>query len=191
MIQVICGCMFSGKSTELRRRMNRHLLAGARCVFITHACDTRYGAPAVTTHDGSTSQAQAVCRLADARVDGATIVGVDEAQFFPDLVEFTEAWANSGKLVIVAGLDATFQRAAFPAVAALLCRAESVTKLTAVCSWCGRDASYTVRTAATGADPLDTSDGSLVGGTEAYKAACRTCWFDASSSHARLPGLLQ
>ena len=77
-------------------------------------------------------------QLQDARSQAVDydIIGVDEGQFFPDLVEFCEDMANAGKVVIVAALDGTFQRKPFPGVMELVPLAESITKLTAVCMRC-------------------------------------------------------
>ena len=81
------------------------------------------------------------------------VIGIDEGQFFPDVVTWCEEMANRsniqlfriswhrwtfprGKIVLVAGLDGTFQRVPFPEMLALVPLAEAVTKLQAVCMVC-------------------------------------------------------
>ncbi|XP_004693474.1 PREDICTED: thymidine kinase, cytosolic [Condylura cristata] len=110
-IQVILGPMFSGKSTELMRRVRRFQIAQYKCLVIKYAKDTRYSSN-FSTHDRSTMDALPACLLRDVAQDslGVAVIGIDEGQFFPDIVEFSEAMANAGKTVIVAALDGTFQR---------------------------------------------------------------------------------
>ncbi|XP_012891521.1 PREDICTED: thymidine kinase, cytosolic isoform X3 [Dipodomys ordii] len=95
----------------------------------------------------NTMEALPACQLRDVVQEAMSVavVGIDEGQFFPDIVEFCETMANNGKTVIVAALDGTFQRKAFGAILNLVPLAESVVKLTAVCMECFREASYTKR----------------------------------------------
>ncbi|NWW92233.1 KITH protein, partial [Rhynochetos jubatus] len=101
---------------------------------------------------------------------GAAVVGVDEGQFFPDIVEFCEGLANAGKTVIVAALDGTFQRKAFGSILNLVPLAESVVKLNAVCMECYREASYTKRLGAE-------REVEVIGGADKYHSVCRACYF--------------
>uniref|UniRef100_F7DNI2 Thymidine kinase n=1 Tax=Ornithorhynchus anatinus TaxID=9258 RepID=F7DNI2_ORNAN len=155
-IQVILGPMFSGKSTELMRRVRRFQIAQYKCLVIKYAKDVRYG-HSFSTHDRNTMEALPACVLRDVTQDalGVAVIGIDEGQFFPDTVEFSEAMANAGKTVIVAALDGTFQRKAFGTILNLVPLAESVVKLTAVCMECFRDASYTKRLGAEKERPRD------------------------------------
>ena len=186
--------MFSGKTSELQKRLRREALAGRRVVLLKSASDTRYDASAVVSHDGASSPGSPVACLSDAAqlVAQADVVGVDEAQFLPDL-HVAEAWAAEGKVVVVAGLDATFERSPFMHVLRLIPTAESITKLSAVCAHCGADAAFTHRTAPTTAAASDVSAAVLVGGAEAYQPLCRPCHAAATaalsvpSPHARLP----
>ena len=188
------GPMFSGKTSELQARLRRHALAGRRVVMLKASSDTRYDATAVVSHDGASSPGSPVACLADGAqlAAQADVVGVDEAQFLPDL-QVAEGWAADGKVVIVAGLDATFERGPFMHVLRLIPTAESVTKLCAVCAHCGVDAAFTHRTVATTAAAADVSAAVLIGGAEAYQPLCRQCHAAATaamtvpSPHARLP----
>lgn len=76
----------------------------------------------------------------------ADVVGIDEGQFFEDIVEFAEDLANAGKVVIVAALDSTFQRKPFGNIINLVPLSEKVIKLTAVCVYCTEPAAFTLRT---------------------------------------------
>uniref|UniRef100_A0A8C7WW36 Thymidine kinase n=1 Tax=Oryzias sinensis TaxID=183150 RepID=A0A8C7WW36_9TELE len=99
----------------------------------------------------------------------ACVIGIDEGQFFPDTVEFSEEMANLGKTVIVAALDATFQRKPFGNILSLVPLAESVVKLHAVCMQCYREAAYTKRIGVE-------KEVEVIGGADKYQAVCRTCY---------------
>lgn len=172
-IQVIFGPMFSGKSTELMRRVRRFQVAQYNCLVIKYAKDTRYSDKGMATHDKNTMEAVPATQLADLRhlALQACVIGIDEGQFFPDTVEFCEEMANKGKTVIVAALDGTFQRKAFGSILNLVPLAESVVKLNAVCMQCFQEAAYTKRLGAE-------KEVEVIGGADMYHAACRKCYGD-------------
>ncbi|XP_003464926.2 thymidine kinase, cytosolic [Cavia porcellus] len=175
-IQVILGPMFSGKSTELMRRVRRFQIAQYKCLVIKYAKDTRYSS-SFSTHDRNTMEALPACLLRDTTQEalGVAVIGIDEGQFFPDIVDFCEAMANSGKTVIVAALDGTFQRKAFGSILNLVPLAESVVKLTAVCMECFRgEAAYTKRLG-------QEKEVEVIGGADKYHSVCRLCYFKKSS----------
>ncbi|XP_037093989.1 thymidine kinase, cytosolic-like [Pollicipes pollicipes] len=174
-VQVIFGPMFSGKTTELIRRLKRYQVSKHRCLIIKYAKDTRYDEGGISTHDLQTLAAVSATSLEPLKRIANTeysVIGIDEGQFFPDCVPFAEELANLGKIVIVAALDATFQRQAFGDILRLVPLAESVVKLNAVCMQCFRTASYTKRRG------LET-EVEVIGGTEKYLAVCRKCYFDS------------
>ncbi|XP_059938017.1 thymidine kinase, cytosolic isoform X1 [Mesoplodon densirostris] len=170
-IQVILGPMFSGKSTELMRRVRRFQIAQYKCLVIKYAKDTRYSSN-FSTHDRNTMEALPACVLRDVAQEalGVAVIGIDEGQFFPDIVEFSETMANAGKTVIVAALDGTFQRKAFGTILNLVPLAESVVKLTAVCMECFREAAYTKRLGVE-------KEVEVIGGADKYHSVCRLCYF--------------
>lgn len=139
-IQVIYGPMFSGKSTELLRRIRRYRAAKKACLVVKYHLDLRYSSDSISTHDKATCVAHHCSRLDEmnALVNDVDVIAIDEGQFFPDLIDFCESMANRGKIVIVAALDGNFKRCAFNRVVDLLPMAEQVVKLNAVCV-------YTVR----------------------------------------------
>ncbi|XP_060906520.1 thymidine kinase, cytosolic [Labrus mixtus] len=170
-IQVIFGPMFSGKSTELMRRVRRFQIAQYNCLVIKYAKDTRYSDDGMATHDKNTMAAVPANCLADVRPLAlkACVIGIDEGQFFPDTVDFCEEMANLGKTVIVAALDGTFQRQPFGNILNLVPLAESIVKLHAVCMQCYKEAAYTKRIGAE-------KEVEVIGGADKYQAVCRKCY---------------
>ncbi|XP_041640516.1 thymidine kinase, cytosolic [Cheilinus undulatus] len=170
-IQVIFGPMFSGKSTELMRRVRRFQIAQYNCLVVKYAKDTRYSDSGMATHDKNTMAAIPANCLQDVRSQALTacVIGIDEGQFFPDTVEFCEEMANLGKTVIVAALDGTFQRKPFGNILNLVPLAESIVKLHAVCMQCYKEAAYTKRIGAE-------KEVEVIGGADKYQAVCRKCY---------------
>jgi thymidine kinase len=182
-IELIIGPMFSGKTTELVRRVRREALAGAPALVIKWADDNRYEEGSVIAAHSEIRQGSApgseqcaairvvmARRLADVGGVGAggTVIGVDEGQFYPDLLAQCELWARNGNRVIVAALDGDFARRPFGEVCELVPRCEAVVKLDSVCSACRRTAAFTQRTTVGTAIVLE-------GGRESYRAVCRAC----------------
>jgi thymidine kinase len=173
-IEVICGCMYSGKTEELIRRLRRAKIAKQSVGAFKHASDDRYDPVSLGSHGGVKLEARPYKTVAglDKAVRGLEVIGIDEVQFFDeDIVPFIERLANIGCRVIVAGLDLDFAGTPFNNTMRLLALAERVTKLSAVCTFpeCGADASRSHRLVA------DTTQ-VLVGGTGVYEARCRTHW---------------
>ncbi|XP_075231529.1 thymidine kinase, cytosolic-like isoform X2 [Lycorma delicatula] len=168
--KVIFGPMFSGKTTELFRRLKRYKFANYRCVIIRYEKDNRYSNDRVATHDRQSLPAVLAAELKKVNInyDAINVIGIDEGQFFPDIVEYCEEMANRGKIVVVAALDGTYQRLGFGNILSLVPLAESVVKLTAVCMSCFREASYTKRIG------LE-KEVEVIGGAEKYMAVCREC----------------
>ncbi len=177
-IEVICGCMFSGKTEELIRRVKRAQIARRRVQLLKSERDSRYSLNEIVTHYGLSQEAAIVRDSAQlrARVDPqADVVAIDDVQFFDDgIVAVCEELAHRGKRVIAAGLDLDFKGESFSPMAALLAKAEVVDKLRAICVVCGEDATRTQRLIdgepAAWDDPL-----LIVGASEVYQARCRRC----------------
>jgi len=177
-IEVICGCMFSGKSEELIRRVKRAEIARQRVQVFQHGIDQRYGARRVASHSGASMGATPVGssnEVLSAVAPDTEVVAVDEVQFFDEAIgEVAEELADRGLRVIVAGLDLDFRGEPFAAVPLLMARAEFVTKLQAICMRCGAPATRTQRLIdgkpARFEDPVI-----LVGASEVYEARCRKC----------------
>ncbi len=172
-IQAIFGPMFSGKSTELLRKITRHKIANKKCLVINYVLDNRYSMEEVAaTHDKRFIPAKKLKALSDLSDDEALeydVIGVDEGQFFPDLVAYCDRWADMGITVIVAALDCTFEKKSFGFVPDLLAISENVKKLSAICKECNAKASFTKRI-------VKSREINLVGGTECYTPVCRKCF---------------
>jgi len=176
-IQLIIGPMFSGKSTELIRRIRRYTVAKRKCLVVKYQKDTRYSSESMATHDRQQWMAMPCEKLEDLReiANSCDVIGIDEGQFFQDIISFTEEMANHGKIVIVAALDGTFQRKPFGKICELIPLAESVVKLTAICQGCQNPASFSKRLG-------DEKEIELIGGSDKYIATCRNCFNDTLAS---------
>lgn len=175
-IEVICGSMFSGKTEELIRRVRRAIIAKQNVQVFKPQIDDRYGLQEVTSHNGQNVQAVPLVeasKILENLKPETTVVAIDEAQFFDNgIVQVTEQLANKGLRVIIAGLDTDFRGEPFGSMPELMCRAESVTKLRAICVVCGNQALRTQRLVdgkpAYYDDPII-----LVGAQESYEPRCR------------------
>jgi len=169
-IEVIVGCMFSGKTEELIKQMRRAHIAKQRCQTFKPQIDCRYSVGDVASHDQSRLAAFPVScaqEVADHVHPGTAVVAIDEGQFFgEDLVEVATSLANSGKRVIIAGLDTDWRGRPFGPMPQLMAVAEVVRKQHAICRICGSPATRTQRL-------TPAQEDILVGSTEAYEARCR------------------
>jgi thymidine kinase len=172
-IEAICGPMFSGKSEELIRRLRRAVIARSRVQVFKPAIDTRYSPVEIVTHGDVRMASEPVNSAADilrALNWRTQVVGIDEANFFgPPLVEVVNELADSGKQVIVAGLDTDYLGRPFPPMPDLLAIAELITKTLAVCMRCGNQAKHTQRL-------IESDELIVVGAAGAYEARCRVCF---------------
>jgi thymidine kinase len=172
-IEVICGSMFSGKTEELIRRLRRAAIARQRIQVFKPAIDDRYSVHQIVSHSSLSFDSSAlldVTQVYDHLRFDTQVVGIDEAQFFGDeLVLVCENLAKRGIRVIVATLDQDWRGQPFGAVPNLLCVAEYVTKMLAVCVVCGNPANRSQRVSG-GTGLVE------VGSNEMYEARCRNCF---------------
>ncbi len=178
-IEVICGSMFSGKSEELIRRVRRAIIARQKVAVFKPHIDDRYGIQHITSHDGQTVAAIAVASATEIfeRANGSsTVVAIDEAQFFDTaIVPVVQRLVDEHNIrVIIAGLDTDFRGEPFGSMPELLCIAEKVNKLHAICVVCGGAASRTQRLV-DGAPAAYDDPIIMVGAQESYEARCRFC----------------
>ncbi|MCQ2308387.1 MAG: thymidine kinase [Bacteroidales bacterium] len=174
-IEVVCGSMFSGKTEELIRRLNRARIAKLKVEIFKPGIDTRYSEEDVVSHNANAvnsipvENAQQILFYAN----DVDVVGIDEAQFFgSELVDVCQQLANQGIRVIVAGLDMDFLGKPFGPMPNLMAIAEDVMKVHAICMRCGSLAQYSHRTIA--GDKLV-----VLGETESYEPLCRSCYLKA------------
>jgi thymidine kinase len=147
-IEVICGCMFSGKTEELIRRLNRAIIAKQKVEIFKPVVDQRYHHQHIVSHNENAIRSTAVNFASDILLlaGDCAVVGIDEAQFFDEaIVDVCNTLANSGKRVIVAGLDMDYEGKPFGAMPQLLAVAEFVTKVHAICAQTRQLASYSFR----------------------------------------------
>jgi thymidine kinase len=172
-IELIIGPMYSGKSSELIRKIKRYTYSKKKCILIKYSGDTRYtNENMVATHDNIFYKAEPALNLSKENIPKYSdydVIGVDEGQFFPDLAEFAEGMANAGKIVIIACLNGDYLRNGFDTVLKLIPLAEHITKLSAVCLSCSGDASFTSRKSSE-------KEIEVIGGIDKYAALCRTCY---------------
>jgi thymidine kinase len=166
-LELILGSMYSGKSTELMRRVNRLTSIGMRCLVVNHTNDKR---PGVQNHDGQRLEAIKTTELLLVGTGQYNVVAIDEGQFFSNLRVAVTLMVEHGKHVIVAGLNGDFQRQKFGEILDLVPYADDVTFKRALCARCrhpSRQASFTKR--------LDDAR-DVVSVDSTHIAVCRQCW---------------
>ncbi|MCE6988370.1 thymidine kinase [Dyadobacter sp. CY323] len=171
-IEVICGSMFSGKTEELIRRLNRAKIARQKIQIFKPALDKRYHDENIVSHNDNSIRSTPVISAFEITglAENCEVVGLDEAQFFDEgIVEACTSLADSGKRVIVAGLDMDFLGKPFGCMPQLMAIAEYVTKVHAICMVCGEVASHSYRLS-------PSNERVLLGETDLYEARCRRCF---------------
>lgn len=172
-IEVITGCMFSGKTEELIRRLRRAQIAKQKVKIFKPKIDSRYSDTSIVSHN---EQSLPSILIEDAievldHANDAQVIGIDEAQFFNDsIIGICNMLASRGKRIIIAGLDQDYTGKPFEPMPQLLAVAEYITKQHAICVVCGNPADKTQR---------KTSDAKrvVVGAADIYEARCRKCHY--------------
>lgn len=179
-IEVIAGCMFSGKTEELIRRLNRAIIAKQHVEIFKPSVDIRFKSDDIVSHDNKSISSTVVEKAEDivSLAGACNVIGVDEAQFFDEqIVDICVQLANSGKRVIVAGLDMDYEGKPFGPMPYLLAVAEYVTKLHAICAVSGAPASFSFRLSAT-------KDRLMLGAKDAYEARSRYYFYKGMQEKA-------
>ena len=175
-IEVICGSMFSGKTEELIRRLNRAKIAKQSVEIFKPVIDVRYSEDEVVSHNENAIRSTPVDTASNILLltGNVDVVGIDEAQFFDEgLVEVCRELANQGIRVIIAGLDMDFKGKPFGPMPKLMATAEYVTKVHAICMQCGSLATFSHR--------LNANDKLVVlGEKQEYEPLCRECFKKAT-----------
>ena len=181
-IEVIVGSMFSGKSEELIRRLNRARIARQKVQVFKPVIDSRYSVREIASHSGhkyDSKPVSTVAEMLDEIEPDTQVVGIDEGQFFDTaLIDAVNELASSGRRVIVAGLDQDYTGRPFEPMPQLLSIAEFITKTHAICVKCGSTANYSQRT-------VESEARVEVGASDKYEARCRKCFVP----HADTPTL--
>lgn len=169
-IEVITGCMFSGKTTELISRLKN---INADYLLIKPQIDNRGSDNKVSTHSGVAENAIKVNNLSDVLnlIEGVGVIGIDEAQFFNESIIHDLNYIKSkGLRIIIAGLEKDYLNKPFKSMLDILSIADSVTRLTAICNKCGRDATCSYRKNTNSKKQL------LIGDANFYEARCEQCF---------------
>ena len=172
-IELICGSMFSGKTEELIRRIIRAQIAKQDTAIFKPQLDNRYSNEEIVSHNNRKIKSIIVRKSSEIPdlIGDATVIGIDEAQFFDDdIVHICKDLASKNKRIIIAGLEKDYLGNPFGQMPKLMVEAEYVTKVLAICVSCGNPANFSFRI---------TSESSqiLVGETDKYEARCRKCFY--------------
>ena len=169
-LHLIIGPMFSGKTTELIRLTSIQEAIGRSVRIIKHEIDNRYDAQCAVTHSGTIKKASAISSLLEiAESAEEDVIGIDEGQFFEDLVEATKTLLRRGKVVIIASLDGDFKMEPIGNTLQLIPRAHRVEKLRAICAVCRRNEAPFTMKKEVGSGVVE------IGGKDKYLAACEEC----------------
>lgn len=171
-IELIVGCMFSGKTSLMFARIRRSQFAGLSTAVFKYDKDLRYSPnkSLACSHDGDLLEAIPVHDLTDVALPDADVIGIDEGQFIVGLPEWAQRAANAGKHVIISALDSKFNMTPWHNISLLMATTEKITKLYAVCFNCKKDAAFTKRINS------DDQAEEVIGGADKYVASCRKCF---------------
>lgn len=171
-IKMFVGPMFGGKTSVMITQLRRYVIASKSVIAFKYDKDIRYSVEEkISSHNGETFDAFPGSSLMPFLEEalGHDVIAIDEGQFFSDIVEFCEALVIKDKTILVAALDGDFRKIPFPPISALIPICDSIEKLCAVCTKCGKHAPFTSRIVAD--DRVE-----LIGGKETYEARCRKCY---------------
>ena len=178
-LEVICGSMFSGKSEELIRRLRRAEFAKQKIMVFKHSLDDRKTIKHVVSHNSNKIEALAIRdprTILDHINSAVEVIGIDEVQFFDlSIINVILDLIESGKKILVAGLDLDFRGIPFGPMPALMALSDKTLKLKAICVACGNNAHFSQRIV-NGAPAKFNDPIILPGAEECYQARCRTCF---------------
>ena len=170
-IELIIGPMFSGKSTRLIEQMRKYVYKAKKTIMVKYYADQRYSEKSeVVTHD-LIKYDSINCKLLRNSFDTLKqydVIGIDEGQFFADLVEVCEELALMGKIILIAALNGDFRMEPFPVIQRIIAKSDKIKLLKAYCFNCHKDAKFSLRI-------VQSNETVLIGAGEAYKPACREC----------------
>jgi thymidine kinase len=190
-LEIILGCMFSGKSTRLVEIYKQCKYCNINVAVINHSIDNRYDNELLSTHDQIKIPCIKTERLFDIwaeyidlednidleprlkdklKVSTSNVILINEGQFFPDLEEFVKKLLEHGKKVYVCGLDGDFERKKFGQILDLIPLCDKVTKLTSLCSLCknGTPGLFSKR--------ITFEKEQTIVGSDNYIPVCRACY---------------
>ena len=178
--ELITGPMSCGKTEELLRRLRRATIAGRKIRVFSPLVDTRVLADCIESRTGSRMQA---IKVRNAREileyvkEDDQIIAIDELQFFDsDIVKVIRVLMANDKKVIGAGLELDFKEEPFGCMPQLLCYADKIDKLSAICMKCGCEHGVRTQRLIDGEPADKDSPLIMIGGDETYEARCLDCY---------------
>ena len=176
MLNLIIGPMYSGKTSELLNRFERHSISGKKILIIKYKEDDRYSKTNIVTHNNRTISATITNKLInmDHLIENYDVILIDEIQFYEDGAFMADTWANKGKIVECFGLNGDYQRKPFEQISLIIPLCDNITHLTAIDSINGKEASFTYRT-------IDSNEKELIGGKDMYMALSRDTYVSKSN----------
>ena len=171
-LTLILGPVFSGKTTELIRLVERYQIAKKNVLYIKPDVDTRYSITEICSHNNL----QVGCEIYPNKVnelcikDNIDVIGIDEAQFFTNIYNIVYKLLENNRIVIVSALNGDYKRKTFGNIVDLIPLAQDIIKLNAICSQCGEEASFSYR------KNTNKTEQVVIGGSDVYEARCWECW---------------
>jgi thymidine kinase len=176
-LDLIIGNMFSGKSTELIRRINTIKSINKKVLIINYIHDNRNSHDSVSTHDSvkvKSLKSDLLLLIDKEIIMNSDFIFIDEGQFFTDLLDFVKLYVDFyNKKVVVSGLDGDSNRKKFGNILDLIPLSDSVLKLTAYCIKCcdGTYGPFTKKI-------LNNDILIDIGGSDKYIPVCRRHYFN-------------
>lgn len=170
-IKLILGPMFSGKSTRLIETINKYRFKDLKVIMVKHTFDQRYTTTSeVVTHDKLSYKSESCCSLSEKIniLKEYDVIGIDEGQFFSDLVEVSDELCSLGKIIVIAALSGDFRMEPFPVISRIISKSDKITLMKAYCFNCHKEAGFSLRI-------VDSEEKFLIGSGESYKPVCKSC----------------
>ena len=151
--------------------MRKYVYKAKKTIMVKYYADQRYSQKSeVVTHD-LIKYDSINCKILRNSFDTFKeydVIGIDEGQFFADLVEVCEELALMGKIVLIAALNGDFRMEPFPVIQRIIAKADKIKLLKAYCFNCHKDAKFSLRI-------VQSNETVLIGAGESYKPACKEC----------------
>ena len=183
-LELFVGPMYSGKTSKLLDLYKKYTFCNIPTLVINYAEDKRYSDTMLSNHNKEMIPCINVYTLSAINnnnnlyklYSNASIVLINEAQFFEDIVEWvTNALNIDKKNIYLSGLDGDFKRNKFGNWLDLIPLCDNITKCKAYCSICKlNDAIFTHR--------ISKETQQKVIGNDNYVALCRMCYNKTNST---------
>lgn len=198
-LELILGCMYSGKSSELYSILKRYAMREKKCLYVTYIDDIRYfklnslkssvDSFSIVSHENLITKSRETL-TSDTFIDLIScknvadifdsiqkrkydVIAFDESQFYLDIVDHVKLLLKSGIKIYCGGLDSNAKQKPFEIISNLIAISDNYKKLFAICNVCkDHDAIFTLKK-----QKEDKSDSLVeIGGTERYYVICRKCF---------------